>query len=210
MKYKIYSHNYAELLLSKKSEFAGIYDELLDIIDKISDEEIVRKFEEIGKNSKSISITLSTILEEKLLQYNWHKEEEIFENNDAFDVSGKGKRWTLDYYKNEIALEIAFNHEETSAWNIIKIPLASNPNKYKQKNAVKIGIIICATNQMKSAGGFDSSVGSFEKYQQYIDAMEPMVSTPLLLIGLHSPEEFKILHRKDQNRKVGKVRGTLL
>ena len=50
----------------------------------------------------------------------------------------------------------------------MKIPLAIRPNIYRHNQRVDIGIIITATNQMKKTGGFDNSVGSFEKYIEYL------------------------------------------
>ena len=210
MKFKSFSHYNAENFLLNNNQYKKTYLDLLNIIDSIKDEDIINKFEEIGANSKSISKTLSLLLDEGFKRNNWEKEEEIFYNSNMFLASSKGKRWTLDYFKNEVAVEVAFNHEETSAWNIFKIVLSSNKNKYKLKNSIKVGVILCVTNQMKVSGGFDNSVGTFEKYQQYLDFFEAMIETPILLIGLHSPDDFKISHRKIKNKLIGKVRGKLL
>lgn len=207
MKYKFYSFNHAESILKEDDAYTEVFRNIINIIENISDFEIMQKFEEIGKNSKSISNTITSLLEEKLLQNNWIKELPIF-NNFSYE-SKKSKRWTLDFYKDKIQLEIAFNHEEGTAWNIMKIPLANQPNIYKHKQRVEMGIIISVTNQMKRSGGYDGSVGSYEKYIEYLSVFKPFVPTPILLIGLQSPDDFKIKHRNINRKKIGQVKEIL-
>ncbi len=204
MKYKFYSFNQAETILRESNTYSETLRNILDIIDNISDISLIKKFEDIGKNSKSISNTITCLLEERLIEKNWVKESAIF-TNFPFEIN-KSKRWTLDFYKNNIQLEIAFNHEEGTAWNIMKIPLSNKPNCYEHKQQVDLGIIITATNQMKRSGGYDSSVGSFEKYIEYLSAFNPFISTPILLIGLQSPDDFKIKHRNINRKKIGQVK----
>ena len=88
----------------------------------------------------------------------------------------------------------------------MKIPLSSQPNTYAHKQKVDLGIIITATNQMKKSGGYDGSVGSFEKYIEYLSVFKPFISTPILLIGLNSPEDFQIKHRNINRKKIGQIK----
>ena len=59
--------------------------------------------------------------------------------------------------KNEISVEVGFNHTGDVAHNLIKPVLASELNHVKKAITTKIAIIITATNDMKSAGGFDNA-----------------------------------------------------
>lgn len=204
MKYKVYSYNQADSILEGDLTLNSVYYDLVKIIESISDDDIIDRFKKIGKNSKSISNTISNLLDEKLMKDNWIKEIPFFD--DTLRTSGRSKRWTLDYYKEKVQLEIAFNHEEGTAWNLMKIPLAIKPNIYTHNQRVDIGIIVTATNQMKKAGGFDNSVGSFEKYIEYLKIFTPFISNPILLIGLQSPDDFKVRHRNIDKKKIGQIR----
>lgn len=204
MKYKSYSYNNANEIFMHNGDFKDTYENVLKIIDNITDDNLADKFEEVGKNSKSLSNTIYRLIEQKLIEQDWQKELHIFQDF-AMDQS-RSKRWTLDFYKNHIQLEIAFNHEEGTAWNIMKFQLAHQPNSYKQEQEVKIGILILATNQLKKSGGYDNSVGSYEKYIEYLAVFKPFVSLPLLLIGLQSPDEFKVKHRNINRKKIGQIK----
>lgn len=204
MKFKIYSFNNAYEILSHINEFNYAFEHLQKIIDSVTDDDIVNKFEEIGKNSKSLSNTIYSLMEEKLIKQEWEKELHIFHDFD--ENQSRGKRWTIDFYKKNIQLEIAFNHEESAAWNIMKFQISSQPNIYKHRQEVKIGVLILATNQFKKIGGFDNSIGSFEKYIEYLSVMKPFVSLPILLIGLQGPDEFKIKHRTINQKKIGQIK----
>ncbi len=60
---------------------------------------------------------------------------------------------------------------------------------------------------MKSAGGFDSAVGTYETYLTYLEPMNNILTAPLLIVGLNAPKTFKIIKRKASDLKtVGDVR----
>ena len=66
--------------------------------------------------------------------------------------------------QKDISIEVAFNHSTVIAWNLIKPALASELNHVQKAIQTKIGVIITATNDMKVAGGFDSAIGTYEKF----------------------------------------------
>src|SRR5690606_33661819 len=159
MNYKIESFKYAEDICRGNESLNKVLKELKEILLGISEKDIMKKFNEIGKNSKSISKTINALLNESLISNGWEREVQIFsENRHGFATR---KRWSMDYYKNSVQLEVAFNHEENTAWNVMKIPLSVVSNIYKHNKEVSIGIIITITNQMRQHGGFDGSVGTF-------------------------------------------------
>lgn len=59
--------------------------------------------------------------------------------------------------------------------------------------------MISATDELKLSGGFDSAVGSYEKYVEYLKPLRNMLTTPILVIGLKSPDTFKIKHTRLSN-----------
>ena len=60
----------------------------------------------------------------------------------------------------------------------------------------RIGIVIFATDSMKSSGGFDGAVGSYEKALRYLPIMMNQLTIPLIIIGLKNPETFEVNNKE--------------
>ena len=54
---------------------------------------------------------------------------------------------------------------------------------------------------MKSSGGFDGAVGTFEKFIEYFKPYNMLIPTPIVLIGLDKPESF-IIDKKSRDVKI--------
>lgn len=115
----------------------------------------------------------------------------------------------LDFAKNDISIEVGFNHGEAIAWNFIKPTLAGELNHVEKAIQTKICIIITATQDLKVAGGFDGVVGTYEKYIQYLNPLRHILTAPILIIGLEAPLSFYISHKKigtnGSNKYLGEV-----
>ena len=96
----------------------------------------------------------------------------------------------IGFAKKNISLEVAFNHGEAIAWNLLKPVLASELNHVQKEAQTSLGVVIMATEDMKSAGGFDSAVGTYEKAIRYLKPLQNQLSCPMVLIGLKAPEHF--------------------
>ena len=94
--------------------------------------------------------------------------------------------------KKNISIEVAFNHQEAVAHNIMKPVLAGELNHLDKAIQTKMGIIICATENLQNQGGFDGSIGTYEKYISFMKPYMTFVTIPLLIIGLESPDTFGI------------------
>ena len=77
--------------------------------------------------------------------------------------------------------------------------MASELNHVEKNIQTQIGVIITAAQDMKEAGGFDSAVGTYEKFIDYFQPFRNILTVPILLIGLNRPETFEIAHKKDKN-----------
>lgn len=91
-----------------------------------------------------------------------------------------------------------FNHGEAISWNLLKPVMASELNHVRKAIQTSAGIVICATEEMREAGNFDSAVGTYEKFLRYLTPMYNVLTAPLLMIGLKAPESFYIDHRTKQ------------
>lgn len=195
------SHRNAFELLEKNSSYNPDWYSLKNIIHNITDEVIIDYFNKhsSGKN-KSLSVAINKILKDELTKIGWESESLIFQ-----DPEYQGDKWRLDFAKDKIAVEVAFNHGEATAWNLIKPNLSGELNHVKKAIQTEVGIIITATNELKASCGFDSAVGSYEKFLSYLKPMRHMLTVPMLVIGLEKPASFRIRHEIVLGKKRGVI-----
>lgn len=210
MKYIKRSHRYADIIFQIDEDLRDQYRSVLKVLDEITDQDIITEFLESNRDAKSISEAINNLIRGRMIDERWQPESFIFADP-AYQKSSKRKKekglWRLDFARaNGISVEVAFNHRSDCSWNLIKPILASELNHVKKAIQTKAGIIICATDEMKAAGGFDSAIGTFETYLTYLDPMRNILTAPLLIIGLKAPETFKIQQRKiAPNKTVGDI-----
>lgn len=202
MKYVTTSHRNGLDFFNISREYQALWDEIDAAITNVSDDRIIDWFEthSAGK-SKSISIALNALIKQEFIEFGWKHESFIFAESDY-----RESNWRLDFAKDEISVEVGFNHGEAVAWNLIKPVLASELNHVTKDIQTSAGVVICATEALKQAGGFDSAVGSYEKYVQYLKPLQNLLSVPMVIIGLEPPQNFVIDHKQIGNKKLGSVR----
>lgn len=206
MKYEIYSHRYGLEILNSEDDFRNDWYDVIEILESISDEELINHYEKYGISSMSISKTINNILKEKFESKGWFSESAIFSKSAIEEVKEYGdNRWRLDFAKENISIEVAFNHGEAIAWNLIKPVLASELNHVEKAIQTKAGIIITATDELKKSGAFDGAVGSYEKFLRYLIPMNNVLTVPMVIIGLKSPESFQIIKKRVNGRNIGFV-----
>lgn len=207
------SHRNGLALIESDSDLGSLWQELTKVITSITDEEILSKFRGNSREAKSISEAINDLIDEKLLAKSWNRQSKIFKNREY-----ESKTWTLDFSKRVIrqdgtvtgvAVEVAFNHGEAIAWNLIKPSLAAEINHLEKETDIGsgIGVFICASKALKDAGGFDNAVGEYEKVLKYLTPLAQMIATPLIILGLQPPTDFRIepIFDKSKNKKIGKV-----
>lgn len=201
MQYTCFSHRHAYDLLENNSDYQADWFSLKTVLEGITDEKLIDYFKRFseGKN-KSLSVAINRALKDDLMAAGWHEESSIFQ-----DPNYEGDSWRLDFAKNKIAVEVGFNHGEAVAWNLIKPNLSGELNHVTKAIQTEIGIVITATDSLRRAGGFDSAVGTYEKYLTYLKPMRHMLTVPMLIIGLKSPETFYLSHESSGKSKHGVV-----
>ncbi len=180
-------------LVSEKPEFSEDYLEIVNTLKNITDEDLVLSFNARKKerpNIKSLSEPINSLVKERLKNLGWASESGIFKEP-PYNKSNSS-RWRLDFAKNNISVEVAFNHGEAIAHNIMKPVLASELNHVQKEIQTKMGVIIVATENMKIKGGFDGAVGTFEKFIEYFKPYNMLIPTPIVLIGLKQPQTFYV------------------
>ena len=193
MKYEITSHRYAEIIFDADPDLKYQWESIKKVLDEITDEDIISEFLSQKRDAKSISEALNRIIKRKMVGAKWSAESYIFSDPRYQKTSKKRDKglWRLDFAKKDgVSVEVAFNHRSDCSWNLIKPILASELNHVSKAIQTKAGVIICATDEMKEAGGFDNAVGTYETYLTYLNPMRNILTAPLLIIGLKAPDTF--------------------
>jgi len=201
MNYKIHSFRHGEIILNNEPDYKIVWNELLSAIESITDDEIIKHHENNPRKAKSISESINNILKSKLVVLNWNEESYIFQDDEY-----SGNRWRLDFAKDSISVEVAFNHGEAIAWNLIKPVLAGELNHVQKEINTEIGVIICATKELKDKGGFDGAVGEYEKFLTYLNPLRDILTVPIVIIGLEAPLTFAIKIEKVDGKKQGIIK----
>ena len=186
MKFITHSYRHGEAIL-KEEAFFSVYREIESVISGITDDDLKNKHLSYSGKQMSLSRAINDILKERFITLGWREESPIFQ-----DTEYEGERWRLDFAKSPISIEVAFNHGEAIAWNLLKPVLASELNHVQKAIQTEVGIVITATESLKRAGAFDSAVGEYEKFLRYLAPLSTVLTTPMLLIGLEAPETFHL------------------
>lgn len=199
MRFITKSFKNGELVLNA-SEHISIFQEIKEVISGISDEDIKVRHETRHSGNKSLSVAINELLKERFIEKGWSKESPIFQGEEFTD-----NKWRLDFAKGTVSIEVAFNHGEAIAWNLLKPVLASEQNHIQKAIQTEVGVLICATKDLKTNGGFDGAVGEYEKICRYLVPLDRVLTVPMLIIGLEPMETFKITHEQIGNKKIGKI-----
>lgn len=205
MDFVIESFRHAAVILNE-NEFVDQFSDIMQVISGISDDDLITRHLSYGKEDeeklpKSLSTAINSLLKERFINNGWISESGIFQDN-----LYQGETWRLDFAKDDISIEVGFNHASVIAWNLIKPVLASELNHVEKGIQTKIGVVITATNEMKVLGGFDGAIGTFEKYLDYLPPLRNMLTVPLLIIGLKPPRSFRVVHEQYRPRKkIGRI-----
>jgi hypothetical protein len=203
MNFKTHSFRHALVILNE-NEFVDQLSDVLDVLTNISDEDIIKRHEGYSIKGeehlpKSLSIAINELIKERFFEKGWTPESGIFQDSEY-----QGDTWRLDFAKDDISIEVAFNHSSVIAWNLIKPVLASELNHVQKAIQTKVGVIITATQELKRIGGFDGAIGTYEKYLDYLPPLQNMLTVPLLIIGLEPPSSFVMKHEEfRKGKKIG-------
>ncbi len=189
MKFITHSYKHADIVLANEKHKKD-FDEIIEVISNITDDELKSRHL-LQKNNgikRSLAPTINALLKEKLVAKGWNPESSIFQGEEY----GTDKVWRLDFARDSVSIEVAFNHGEAIAWNLLKPVLASEVNNVQKAIKTEVGVLITTTKNLKVAGCFDNAVGEYEKVLRYLVPLSTLMSVPLLIIGLEAPETFKL------------------
>ena len=201
MNYISYPHRFANAIINSDRTLLYRYNEFVNTISSISDIDLIQDFIQ-RKNKhrqrrtsfKSLTPSINSLLKTRITNIpGWFSEVDIFN-----DITGSlgNTEWRLDFAcDNALCVEVAFNHGEAIAWNLLKPVLACELNHVQKAIQGKVGIYVCATDNLKKAGNIDSASGSYEKVLRYLLPMMNQLTIPIMIIGLEAPTNF-IINKK--------------
>jgi hypothetical protein len=220
MKFEIHSHRNA-LEIAESSAFKEDWAAFREAVRSISDDELIAAFKalaakRIGRKTetqKSLSHAINEVLRRKLEKRGWLAEPILFSKE---QVGSDRNGWRLDFVKRRddsrypgktstFAVEVAFNHSEAAAWILTKLALACERTVMQKDIVASVGILVVMQADLKKSGSFDSACCTYDRYLHTIDVMHDLLRAPLIVIGLGSPETFKIVCRTQGRRKVGEI-----
>lgn len=206
MEFTTFSFRNAEIVF-KQPHLVSQYEEIISVVQGISDNELIEKHNSLidiqnQKGPKSLSQAINILLKKRFVELGWSAESYIFKDS-AFRLNDT---WRLDFAKEEVSIEVAFNHSTGTAWNLLKPVIASELNHVEKAIQTSIGVIISETREMKIAGGFDNAVGTHELFIEYLAPLRNFLTVPILFIGLKAPRTFRIRQTQVARRKkIGEI-----
>ena len=129
MKYRKYSFRHAAEIFRVNDDFIKEWYEIQSILDSISDEDLINEFNSESRKAKSLSEAINKIIDRRMKINGWNAQSHIFADPSYSDKKGT---WRLDFAKNNIAVEVAFNHGGNVSWNLLKPILSSELNHVKR------------------------------------------------------------------------------
>lgn len=201
VRYVTESYRHGMELFRTAEHYESLWSEIHDAITAVSDDDIAAHFtQNTYGRGKSISRALNALLKHELMARGWACESYIFGEGEY-----RTSLWRLDFAKEDISVEVGFNHGEAVAWNLIKPVIASELNHVEKAIQTRAGVVIAATQELKDAGGFDSAVGTYEKYVSYLKPLRNLLTVPMVVVGLRKPETFRVDVVKEGRRSLGTI-----
>jgi len=203
MDFRVHGFRHGDYLAMNVEEYRPYWAEVTRAIWSVSEDDLTSHFAANGEGrKKSISDSLNKLLKEEFESLGWASESPIFAEEEY--SSGAGV-FRLDFARGPFSVEVAFNHANDAPWNLLKPTLASELNHVEKALQTEIGVIITATEDMRSSGGFDNAIGTYEKYIRLLRPMGMLLTAPLVIVGLEAPETFRVEHERVGRRNLGHI-----
>ena len=203
MKFVTHQHRFGLDIIHSDERLASLWSDIETTLNGLTDQRIIDEYN-LSENAMSISTAINNLIDTDLKQLGMV---------DLRDLSIHGFAKTAEKSKDGksgIAIEVAFNHGEAIAWNLLKPVLAAEINHIDTATdiGVGVGVYICATENLKEAGAFDGAVGEYEKVLRYLSPLFGKLTVPMVIVGLEAPETFRV--EKKKNSLTGKNKGSIV
>ena len=179
MKYQFYAHRYADIILNSDYD---LKKELDSILETISYENVLNSFNtenlkrtESGKKPmQGKQKILNEHFRKGFISKGWEEEKKVFGGEGGNDLR-------IDFWKRSVGVDVAFNHRSFIGGDLLRFQAAA-----EVANIMKLGIYICAKKAfLKELSPKDfNSLVNFERTQWYLESFFPVLTVPILLVGI--------------------------
>lgn len=94
------------------------------------------------------------------------------------------REWRMDFLRDQVGVEISFNHAEAIAWQFTRLNIAGESERVRPEARISAGVVVTATRSLKAWSRMDSAVGTFDSFQAWLREMKPILPIPIMLVGL--------------------------
>jgi hypothetical protein len=178
MKYDWYAHRYADIILNSDYSIKQEIEKIVHSIDFVNvvieyEKENERRINSGKKKAQGKQMIINTLFRKEFSKCGWELEKNVF-NDPTNDL-------VLDFWKRSIGVDVAFNHRSFIGGDLLRLQAAA-----EVKNVINVGIYICPTKDFaKIVSPNDaSSMVSYERSKWYLENFYPIITAPILLIGL--------------------------
>ncbi|MEJ2093263.1 MAG: BglII/BstYI family type II restriction endonuclease [Syntrophobacterales bacterium] len=178
MRYDWYPHRFADIILN--SDYA-LKQEIEQVIQSVSFEDVLSRFAQENERRRTSGLreaqgkqsTINAMFREKYGRLGWEIEKNVF-NDPSNDL-------TIDFWKRKVGIDVAFNHRSFIGGDLLRLQAAA-----EVKNVINVGVYICPTRDFARVVSpkDGSSMVSYERTKWYLDNFYPVLTAPILLIGL--------------------------
>lgn len=181
--------------------------ELVSVVNSLTQndilEEKLRAFKSWREGGKTPPVggqkVLNSLIESKLKSLGW--DSQIYCLGQIKDDTGmRSKRlayWTLDFKKRDIGVEVSFNNAGVLAQNVLRLSVMSENRDRPKDELIRLGILVCAKDDLKTWSGMDATVLTFESVVKVIPLMNFNIPTPIVVLGLHSSSQGTLWEETD-------------
>ena len=178
MYYESYAHRFADVILN--SDY-GLKKEIEDTIQTIDFGSVEKRFEIENEKRKSqgkrLAVgkqsTINLMFREEFEKRGWEAEKNVF-NDPENDLA-------LDFWKRKIGVDVAFTHRSFIGGDLLRLQAAA-----EVEDVINVGVYICPMKAFaKLVSPRDaSSMVNFERTKWYLENFYPVLTVPILLLGL--------------------------
>lgn len=178
MKYETYPHRIADIILN--SDYA-LKQEMEEVIVSISFDSILTEFEQENQRRTSAGkrlaqgkqSSINALFRTEFTTRGWEMEKNVFDD--------PGNDLAIDFWKRNIEIDVAFNHRSFIGGDLLRLQAAA-----EVKNVINVGVYICPTKKFaKVVSPKDgTSMVVFERTKWYLENFYPVLTAPILLVGL--------------------------
>lgn len=125
---------------------------------------------------------INRLVDARLSARSWRRQPPLYVGGDRRGHALAG--WKMDFKKDRVGVEIAFNHQEAIPWIFTRLNLAGESDEVLPESRIEVGIAVFAAQSLKRWGKMDAAVGTFDQARLWLEKMRPVMPVPIAVVGL--------------------------